>query len=322
MSTKNINNPDDLVDYLKQNEINNILIGNGFSLSHPRLGECFKWDLHEALCSDWHKQLPRKSLSCPESDFNIIRENITRKILQFYINRLFEKIDPTDTEKLLNTLYAQYNKDGFSCIKLLEHIEQKQGNIFTLNYDPLLYFEVLNYNRSNNLVDGFVKSFGSNAFLTQGAIKNNLNILNKAKIYFNHGSWFIQENDSGELDKISFSASKKKNIDDLFLDNHKPFLILEERWITKKTLIDGSIYLKHCYDTLAQSEGSLLAFGLSFLKDDHILNALETSRCENIHITFVEQICKEAIAKKISTLLSLRSKVIYIQVDKNVIWGL
>lgn len=318
MSLK-INNTNDFINHLKGCNINNILIGNGFGLAHPILGECFKWNLHEAFCSDWQMQLPTKSLNCPESDFNVIRENITRKILQFYINRLFEKVDPADTDKLLNSLYTKYNEDGLSCKKLLMHVEELKGNIFTLNYDPLLYFEVLNYNTKNNLVDGFVKSRDGN-FLSQESIIEKLNDLKNAKVYFNHGSWFILENENGELDKISFSSFTKKNISDLFIGDQKPFLILEERWITKKTLIDGSIYLRHCYDRLAQSEGSLLAFGLSFLKDDHILKALENSKYEKIHITFFDQICKENIENKISTLLSLKSRVTFIQVDKNVIW--
>ncbi|MGV8948789.1 MAG: hypothetical protein ACOH2E_05430 [Candidatus Paracaedibacter sp.] len=50
---KTINTVDKLLDSIGGDGLKNILIGNGFSLSHPTLGDCFKWDMHNALCNSW-----------------------------------------------------------------------------------------------------------------------------------------------------------------------------------------------------------------------------------------------------------------------------
>lgn len=335
-----INSPSELLCKMKTTAIKNILIGNGFSLSHPTLRNCFIWDMHQALCSHWSQIIPKKSNDCPEKDLNAIRVNITKRILYYYINRITENIaHEVESLKQIYQNYKSYVR--YNCSKFLSAPTLEGGSIFTLNYDPLLYFEILKLLEDSKCkhFDGFIINGDSgrdgcisnfpnpnNHFLNQQYIKCKIEKdtrSNIIKVFYVHGSWFIQANNEDELAKLDFSSgSADVTVDSLFENGRRPFLILEDRWRTKRAILEGDPYLKFCYDHLSQIQGSLLIFGCSFSNDEHILKAIsENGKLQKIYITYLTQRDLDRLKKdNLAKYPDVFQKTEYIQIGDNCIW--
>ncbi len=78
---------EDVVNFCKEEEIKNVLLGNGFCLSHPTLKEIYKWEGAKALypAKKWFSILPKEKQNCPESELEQIRRNVLKAILEYYI---------------------------------------------------------------------------------------------------------------------------------------------------------------------------------------------------------------------------------------------
>lgn len=287
-----IDTPKTFVNFLEDKKVKNVLIGNGYCLSHPQLGEAFKWDMHQAFCSSWSSVLPSKSMGCPESDLDEIRIDILKKILTYYVKGLFKAISGKEEKNFenLKELYDLYKKNKkWSCSEFLEFLKclKKGKNVFTINYDPILYFEILG--ETGFFADGFC----GDKFLKQEEIRGKLENSKGAKIFYLHGSWFIQANEKNELCKLSFGSNSPHTIDTLFEGDEKmPHLILEDRWRVKKAILEfeKNIYLKYCYDQLKEIQENLLVFGCSFNKDEHIFDVIKSRKNRGkIYITYLEE---------------------------------
>lgn len=302
-----INNPGKLLKLIEDKEIKNLLLGNGFGLSHPTLKECFEWDMHAAFCSNWDTILPKKSSECPETDLYQIRVNALDKILTYYIDGLTKKLINKNEEpiKSLNRLYGLYkNKRKYNTEKFLSKFDR----IFTLNYDPLMYFEFLKLLEDEKLKhqDGFK----GERFIKQKTIIQKLKDSEHFFVHL-HGSWFIQNNqENNHLKKLNFRSNSEKSwtLEDLFNNNNSsPYIILEDRWRVKEAIInsDSNPYLKFCYEQIKEKIENLLVFGVSFKNDDHILKAICSN--PNLHEIFITYRYKKErveIKQKISQVYS------------------
>ncbi len=345
LNNKPINDPKEFLGYLNSCHINNTLIGNGFCLSHPILKSAFEWNLHQALYEDFLLMLPSKSCKSPESDLENIRKRIVIKILRYYTSNILSFFNAGgEVPDSLNGIYKLYMKNignKYECI--FSNINGIGGskNIFTLNYDPLLYFEILRNKR--NFFDGFVSKndpgidgcikehyegeVPKDVFLNQKYISCKLKKETKrSKILFIHGSWFIQANEKDELRKLQFDQESEDTIEGLFEDRKRPYLILEDRWRVKKAFLEASDinpYLSYCYSQLKEIKGNLLIFGCSFNKDDHIVEAIadnlkKEDGLQKVHICYLDERDKESIQKKFSEVDE--SKITFVSVSENVIW--
>ncbi len=317
--------------FIQDEKIKNVLIGNGFGLSHPKLKDAFKWNMKEALHKYWKEILPDKSLECPESDLGKIRRNIVRKILEFYVANLFKAMGKEPNANL-SELYGYYNKLDYNCYEFLKTFNK----VFTLNYDPIMYFEILKYKKiffdgfvtkRDGKKDGCLQNFyegkdPSTDFLKQEYIKCKLDKSNAKKVYFMHGSWFIQHDKDENLRKLSFGSQETHSINNLYDEEYKkPFLILEDRYNVKKDACtsDSEVYFKHCYSTLKKTHGKLLVFGVSFNNDDHILDALSKSKFSKIYITHIGCDVPTELNYKVSR-KPKKEKFEFIPIQENVIW--
>lgn len=328
-----IDSPDELINLMKAQKINNVLIGNGFCLAHPELNSCFVWDLHDALSASWNEMLPQESTMCPETDLKKIRLNITKKILKFYISKLSERILPDSQD--LKGLYNKYKDNiNYSSQEFLTSLTNK-GTIFTLNYDPLMYFEILK--NKQYFIDGFImgkdigtkddclktyynsdtsiKEFRKQKYITC-KIKKDLS--NNTRVLYLHGSWFFQANEYDELRKLRFGSSSNDNIESLFENKRRPFIILEDRPQTKKVILQADPYLKYCYKELSKIREKLLIFGCSFTNDQHILDAI--SRNKNLSKIFVTYLPNSNQADFKDKFKKFRKPIEYLEISDNVIW--
>lgn len=318
----------------------NILIGNGFGLSHPELGDAFKWSAQEAL-SDKVSITPQDSTGCAEKYLDEIRRNYSKKILTYYIDNLKEKLEIPKNDQWIHYLYVKYTYDN-----KLKHISCKEflsgrTNIFTLNYDPILYFEVLKLLPPSE-IPKFIDGFKGDEWLKQDEITSRLrtNTRDKggtAKIFYLHGAYFIQADDECRLQKLAFGHESEESILSLSadVDNKRPYLILEDRWRTKKGFLttDEHPYYKYCYKQLKNIEGKLLVFGCSFKNDRHIWHAIqkaiEDGNLTKVYITYVDEKDKDNVDKLISeewekcerqANSSIADFLEFIHIEENVIW--
>lgn len=325
------------IDIIRQEDKQkNLLLGNGFSLSHPVLGKCFRWDTEEAL-GQWCSLYPGSSLNCPEKVLGEVRLNISKKVLEFYIRNLKKSLKIDEFQGLYQK-YRDRNHKKDHCDEFLKEF----NNIFTVNYDPLLYFEILKYNEDKEEKEKFKDGFydtktKKTGWMKQSDIKYQV-LENKGDykvIYYLHGSYFIiadrrkkTKNAYPKLRKISFSKEEVEDIEDvndLFRNPsfYSPFLILEDRCDVKEKLIQNSGYLKACQKALKDAKGCLLIYGMSFQNDEHILKTLnENSGLDDIYITYYTN--KAKIEKKVKDYIKNKDiNIHYVKIkegEKHYIW--
>jgi hypothetical protein len=324
MNDREINVPDSLIKWSKENNVQNVLIGNGYCLSHPDLSSAFEWSIEKVFDIEdiirCFIQIPIKS-NCPETDLGNIRKNIIKKILKYYTDRFVEILkneDATSLYKLYNDSRKYSSIDFISCFK----------NIFTVNYDPLIYLEILIAMQecvNNRFIDGLR---GPDLIEQKDIVQNIKYGVNSKIFYYLHGSWLIQANNDDHLRKLPIGEKIPCNInkifDQLFIDSYRPFIIMEDRWQVKKMWMKWHPYWKKCIDLLQSLNGDLFVFGMSLSKDDHILEFL-SRRNNKIYISYIDDSEKDKIINKVKAIPQLfykymQSDLQFIKVGNNVIW--
>lgn len=299
--------------------VENLLLGNGFCLSHPSLKDKYLEVGNSKILGSIELEPNSKPLFFPEGYLGAWRLNMCKKIIEQY----FQAFMDDGNSKSLVFKYRE------SCKEFLA----SRKNIFTLNYDPLLYAEILKnqLNYKANSQPGFVDGFGRGSSEKKTIVDNMKNILlndnkeNRA-IYYLHGAWFIQaiydeqnKDKKRQLKKVSFSSKNPSELkyEDLFENGH-PHLILEDRSSVKRTLVKNDTYFKYCHQQLQKIKGRLLCFGCSFDKDDHIVDIINKNESlQNIYITVFKDQDKKTIEDKFN---KSKDKVEFLSIEDNVIW--
>lgn len=270
-------------------EIKNLMFGNGLCLDHPILGKAFRFDQESAfaLISKvvlylGKREMPQiRDLKCPEKFLRLFNWTISKEAIIYYIehlekemkNFLQEKSNDIEYQNLWQA-YTEINKN----YKLIALQNANIENIFTINYDPTLYFAMLEFMSSDNnggkkVVDGFK----GDQYIDAEAIIRRLESEQSRKLYYLHGAHFIMQDKNCELfkkldpNKIS---PKKILYDKNSTDNEVPFLIFEQRWRMKKMNIECNKYFSYCREKLLDSKGDILIYGASFENDAHIIEML------------------------------------------------
>lgn len=306
-----------LLTFIKNNKIKNLLLGNGYCLSHPELKNSFKWNSKNTI-SNFTKEIDEifideNKTDCPETNFlKKVRLYALKTIIINYVKKFNVLIKNNGAEENLkfSDWYRNYHKNSnyFSTTIL-----QEFDSIFTVNYDPLLYFELLD-------LDSFADGFGKD-FIGQEKIVARLNDKGGKKIYFIHGSWFIKiDKESNNLRKINFSTDSNDTLKSLFKeDNIVPSFVLEDRNFVKESIINSHPYLKHCKEKLENFSGKILILGMSFNNDDHIIEYLKhnTSNSREIYATYHSNDDKNKLTKKLKGIPGFKK---LIKVSDNATW--
>lgn len=160
-----------------------------------------------------------------------------------------------------------------SCVEFLAPFK----NVFTMNYDLLLYWIIL---REKNFNDGF--GLGDEAGGYLGPFKENA----YCNIYNLHGGLhlFKREDDSvekrlmgatGVIDAIAQAITTAKRF---------PVYVAEGTSAAKLGRINSVPYLKHCYETMKVSTGPFFVYGHSADSNDaHIYDALFRSKIDRLY---------------------------------------
>ena len=156
-----------------------------------------------------------------------------------------------------------------------------EGEIFSTNYDLLLYWVLMRHNFPN-AVDGFGRELLNPVEVSRkqdgdwsrelrwGPNKSGQNI------HYLHGA--LPLFDAGaEIEKEQYGEEGYllENISTRLDAGEYPIFVTAGSGDEKLKLIRHNRYLSHCYDQLCEIDGSLISFGFGFGQyDEHIIQAI------------------------------------------------
>jgi hypothetical protein len=168
------------------------------------------------------------------------------------------------------------DESAINCIAL-NNILKRYGQIFTTNYDLILYWCRKNINHFT-IIDYF---FDGHKF-----DRTEIDRRDRSAMYFLHGAIFLFESDA-ETWKLNVGSNTtlldavKEKLSD---EGVYPVFISEGSSDEKLQAIKRNEYLSFCYDSLRQLDDELEIYGhaLSLSVDGHIVDAIKESEIKSI----------------------------------------
>ncbi|CAG0995562.1 hypothetical protein RHDC4_02796 [Rhodocyclaceae bacterium] len=288
---------DDVLASIKKNPKRefHLLLGNGFSVAYdPKI---FSYNaLH-----DFVKKLDDKDLS---TILSVIETRNFEVIMQYldHFSALIDAFgaDPTLKERvnaasaklktsLLDAVKALHPEHVFkvpedqskACAVFLQTFVASGGNIFSTNYDLLLYWVLMRNNLFEH-IDGCGRDLVNDtgeymepedqiwSDLIWGKHRNKQNVfyLHGALPFFDNGVEVVKE----EYTVYNYLLA---NISARMENGEYPIFVTAGDGQQKLKHITHNQYLTYCYDRFCQAEGSLVTFGFGFGPyDEHIIDAI------------------------------------------------
>ncbi len=288
---------DEILLYLnKERRTPHLLLGNGFSMAYdPTI---FSYNALQGFIEKIDDELLSKLFGIIKTkNFELVMQqlnNFCELIEAFGSDKeLLEKVQNASSKlkysliDAIKSLHPEHvfkisEEESQQCAKFLALFLNRNGNVFSTNYDLLLYW-VLMRNNFHNRIDGFGRdreddpsNFSDEpeySELRWGKYRDRQNI------HFLHGTLPIF--DTGiDIIKEEYGGDK------LLLDNIKERLSREEYPVfvaagngeDKLNHIMHNRYLDFCYESFSKIEGSLVTFGFNFGNSDlHIIEAINTA---------------------------------------------
>jgi len=319
----------------------NLLLGNGFSIA------CNPIFAYESLFSQAEQtiqeQMPELNKLFSElgiRDFESIIERLNHslQVLSIYLpddEMAYQKITRHADELkalLVNTIAKSHPKKlnetkdlkYQACREFLSYFIEydNPGEIYTFNYDLLLYWTFMNSNCDNGknfrlkFDDGFRKSAHKHNNIVWD-IQNNFDSANKLfvnqNIFHFHGALHFFDTDSG-LEKINFRSERKPLIEQIqkaLNAKKKPLFVAEGKSDKKLEKINQCIYLVYCFFRfkvlMKDKTSSLFVFGHSLAgNDEHIINEIGEGAITDVFISLHGDLNLENTQNLINKALSLK----------------
>lgn len=271
-----------------------LLMGNGFSMAYdPGI---FSYNaLFDFLKSKEDKLLNKLFEAVKTKNFELVMQQLdtTIALLQAFEpdSKLIEQIK-TAGDSLKSSLlksiqelhpehvYKMPEEKSQSCANFLSGFLNSGGQIFSTNYDLLLYW-VLMRQAIQNPVDGFGYELENPVEVAEGAEKEWSDLIwgpnvSEQNVHYLHGALHI-------FDRGSEILKEKYNAQGYLLDNVKarldqgsyPIFVTAGNGEEKLAHIRHNRYLSHSYDQLSKIDGYLMSFGFNFGEyDEHIIEAI------------------------------------------------
>lgn len=277
-----------------------LLFGNGFSMAYDR--NIFSYNAlsnfiettGDPLIRDLFQRLNTKN-------FELIMQQLDNfcEIAEIFSDdkTLVPKIKAA-SEKLKNSLieavkelhpehvFKVPEEKSQACIQFLQGFLNKNGLVFSTNYDLLLYW-VLMRNGSDNAIDGFGRDLETELdnenYIEPDDLEYSELRWGKYKeeqtIHYLHGTLPIF--DTGiNIVKVEYDTEHYllQNVKDRIDKKEYPIFVTAGNGKEKLTHIMHNKYLSFCYDQLCKIEGSLVTFGFNFGEyDTHIIDAINVA---------------------------------------------
>ena len=292
----------DVLKYLeKDNRQKHLLLGNGFSMAYDP--SIFSYNALSDFVQNLDNELLIKLFEIVNTkNFELIMQqldNFTELSEAFGANKNFiGKIRSASSElknSLIDAIKELHPEHVFTipeekskaCASFLDEYLSKDGNVFSANYDLLLYWVVLR-NQLEKTTDGFGRDVeDSGEWVPDDEVVYSELRWGKHKesqiIHHIHGTLSIfdtgieiikEEYESGQnlLEKIKSRIENKEY----------PVFVTAGTANEKLNHIMHNKYLSFCYDKLCAIKGSLVTFGFNFGDyDTHIIDALNKAAGNN-----------------------------------------
>ena len=285
---------DEILHYLqKKRRTPHLLLGNGFSMAYDP--EIFSYNALQGFIEEIDDELLLKLFGIVKTkNFELVMqqlENFCELIEAFGSDmELLSRVQQA-SEKLksslidaVQSLHPEHvfkipDEESLQCAQFLSTYLDTGGNIFSTNYDLLLYW-VLMRNKLPNHVDGFGRDREDDeddftqepefSELRWGKYKDgqNMHHLHGTLPIFDTGIDIIKEEYGGGKYLL-------ENIEARLNNDDYPIFVASGDSSDKLNHILHNRYLTYCYDALTNIEGSLITFGFNFGPyDHHIIDAI------------------------------------------------
>ncbi len=271
-----------------------LLLGNGFSMAYDR--DIFSYNALNDFILKIDDELLTKLFGIVNTkNFELIMQQLdtfaalleafgSEKKLKIKVDRASATLKKSliDAVRALHPEHVftvpQVNSDA--CAKFLKTFLDAGGNIYTTNYDLLLYW-VLMRSQIVNPIDGFGRDRENPdeyvpdyeveySELRWGKYKSTQNVfyVHGALPLFDTGVEIIKE----EYDNQNYLLA---NISKRMDNGEYPIFVTAGNGREKLTHIMHNRYMSYCYESLSAITGSLVTFGFNFGDyDDHIIDAI------------------------------------------------
>lgn len=286
---------DEVVKYLRtKKRQKHLLLGNGFSMSYD--SDIFSYNALSKFLENLDDDILQKLFEIIKtSNFELLMEQLENiaKIAEVFgaEKSVVDKIHHASTtlkESLIDAIKELHPEHVFAvpvdkskaCAGFLNEYLAEDGNVFTTNYDLLLYW-VLMRNELDRTGDGF----GREAEETEEWIEPEDREWSELRwgknsdmqsIFYVHGALHLF--DTG-IDVVKEEYTNEhvllENVKARMERKEYPIFVTAGNGEEKLSHIRHNRYLSHCYDMLSTIEGSLVCFGFGFGPyDEHIIGAI------------------------------------------------
>jgi hypothetical protein len=286
---------DDVMSYLaKNNRKPNLLLGNGFSMAYDR--KIFSYNaLFNFVAKLGDQELTRLFEATKTENFELIMSQLklfvellnafeSKEGIQDRVRRASERLQ----QSLLDAISQLHPEHVFqmsddrvtACASFLKDFLQSGGDIFTTNYDLLLYWVLLRGGVENH-VDGFGREL-LNPIAAKNGEEQQWSELrwgpnqNQQNIHYMHGALPIFDARHNLIkEEYTSDAFLLNKITKRLNEGQYPVFVTAGNGEEKLEKIRHNRYLSFCYDSLCVAEGSLVSFGFNFGDyDGHIIDAI------------------------------------------------
>lgn len=278
----------------KKGRTTSLLMGNGFSMAYDK--EIFSYNaLYNFLQSQDDELLTKLFGAIKSKNFELVMQQLDTTIALLDVfgadNSVKQQIlEASDKLKkgLLKSVkelhpehvYKIPDEKSAACASFLHLFLDTGGQIFTTNYDLLLYWVLMRQEGAQH-IDGFGRELENPLEVQEGEdeqwsdliwgpnrAKQNIHYLHGALHLFDAGSEIIKE-------QYDWTGYLLEHITARFDEGSYPIFVTAGNGDEKLEHIRHNRYLSHCYDQLLCIEGSLVTFGFNFGPyDEHIIDAI------------------------------------------------
>lgn len=341
-----------------------LLVGNGFSIACVPTIFTYQSLYNEAdFSSSPHLKEVFESLKT--TDFELVINSLekTASLMEVYKpteRKLITQLrqDALLIKELLINTIADNHPSGpqdipdykfVACRNFLSNFYLTGGNVYSLNYDLLLYWTLMHDIEDENLTLNPCDGFGRDTFMSNGEFETSeyvtwqgtSNARNQTTFYL-HGALHLFE-DGADLKKYTWIDTGRPLVDqtrDALNNNKFPLFVAEGDSIKKMTNITHSAYLYHNFKSFYgvcsnSSRGKapntcLFTYGVSFSEnDEHIINKIGHGTIKHLFVGIYGDLnsdTNKGIQKKIDQLNEMRSdkfplSISYYDVESANVWS-
>lgn len=288
---------EEIIAYLnnQKNRPKHLLLGNGFSMAYDK--DIFSYNALSNFINNTEDELLKKLFSIINT-FNF--EQIMKQLDLFYKLSVEFAGDKNLGEKVIKARDSLKNKliDAISelhpeqvfkippeksqkCACFLKEFLDKDGHVFTTNYDLLLYWVLMrNQDILVNFVDGFGKErieneeYDPDSKPEYGDLEWGPN-KGDQRVHYIHGALHLFDKGISIEKEIYDGDYLLTNIKERIEKKEYPVFVTAGDGKQKLEHILHNQYLDYCYKTLSTISGSLVILGFGFGEyDDHIIDAI------------------------------------------------